>query len=137
VHTYLKGGTIMNLRSVFTGILSENPKEEPMHYGEVFSTWNYLFAANNAVAGYQLQLNHAGDEDLKKILKECIETGQEEAKKIEYLLKENGIGLPPTSPEPPQACLEDIPTGARMPDPATSAALTTSIAAGLVACSAL
>ncbi|WP_397429086.1 hypothetical protein [Peribacillus simplex] len=24
------------------GILSENPKEEPMHYGEVFGTWAFL-----------------------------------------------------------------------------------------------
>jgi spore coat protein CotF len=120
---------------MFMGILSGNPKDEPMHYGEVFSTWNYLFSAKNAVAGYQLQLNHAGDEDLKKLLKEGIEAGQEEAKQIETLLKENGIGLPPTPPEPPQACLDDIPTGARMPDPAISAALSTNIAAGLVACS--
>jgi hypothetical protein len=34
----------------------------------------------NAVAGYQLQLNHAGDENLKKLLKESIDAGQEEAK---------------------------------------------------------
>jgi hypothetical protein len=27
------------------GILSGNPKEEPLHYGEVFSAWNYSFSA--------------------------------------------------------------------------------------------
>lgn len=34
-----KDGHEMNtIRRIFMGILSGNPKEEPMHYGEVFST---------------------------------------------------------------------------------------------------
>ena len=58
-------------------------------------------------------------------------------KQVEKLLKENGIGLPPTPPEPPHACLDDIPTGARMPDPAVAAGLSANIASGLVACSTI
>jgi hypothetical protein len=119
------------------GILSGNPQEEPLHYGEVFGTWSFLMTAKSTVAAYQMNLNHAGDDDLKKLLKDSIEGGQEEIKQVEKLLKENGIGLPPTPPEPPNACLDDIPTGARMPDPAISAALSANIAAGLVACSAI
>jgi hypothetical protein len=119
------------------GILSGNPKDEPMHYGEVFGTWSYLLTAKGIIAGYQLQVNHAGDDDLQKLLKEAIEAGQEEVKQIETLLKENGVGLPPTPPEPPIACLEDIPVGARMPDPAIAAALSVNIASGLVACSGI
>jgi hypothetical protein len=119
------------------GILSGNPQEEPMHYGEVFGTWNYLLTAKSTIAGYQVQLNHAGDEELKKLLKDSIEGCQEEVKQVEILLKENGIGLPPTPPEPPHACLDDIPTGARMADNAIAASLSANIASGLVACSAI
>jgi spore coat protein CotF len=131
----MRGAAIMNIRRMIMGILSGNPQEEPLHYGEVFGTWSYLFTAKSAVAGYQMQLNHAGDDDLKKLLKDSIEAGQEEIKQVEKLLKENGIGLPPTAPEPPNACLDDIPTGARMPDPAIAAALSANASAGLVSCS--
>lgn len=55
-----------SMRSVFMGILSGNPKNEPMHYGEVFGTWSFLLTAKGMVAGYQTHLNHAGDEDLQK-----------------------------------------------------------------------
>ena len=63
-------------------------------------------------------INHAGDGDLRKLLGEAIEICQQEKKQVEEILKENGIGLPPGQPEPPEACLEDIPVGARIPDPA-------------------
>ncbi|WP_026575460.1 DUF3231 family protein [Bacillus sp. UNC438CL73TsuS30] len=117
------------------GILSGNPKEEPLHYGEVFDLWASVLAGNGMIAGYQTLINHAGDEDLKKLLLEAADTCQQEKKQVEELLKENGIGLPPASPEPPEACLEDIPVGARIPDPAIAATLAADIAAGLVACS--
>ncbi|MBR7553670.1 DUF3231 family protein [Allobacillus sp. GCM10007491] len=119
------------------GILSGNPTNEPMHYGEVFAVWSFLSVSKGLIAGYQTQLNHAGDADLKKILEEAIEAGQRESKEIEALLKENGIGLPPTPPERPKASLNDIPTGARFLDPEIATALSTNIAAGLVACSTI
>lgn len=117
------------------GILSGNPKEEPLHYGEVFDLWASVLAGNSMIAGYQTMINHAGDNDLKKLLVEAIEICQQEKKQVEEILKENGVGLPPASPEPPEACLEDIPVGARIPDPAISATLSADIAAGLVAIS--
>lgn len=117
------------------GILSGNPKDEPMHYGEVFGTWSFLLAAKNAVAGYQTMLNHTGDEDLKRLLEDSIQAGQQEIKQVETLLKENGIGLPPSPPDRPKACLEDIPTGARIMDNEVASAVSAEIAAGLVACS--
>jgi hypothetical protein len=125
------------VRGIIMGILSGNPKDEPMHYGEVFSTWSFLITVKGLVAGFQTQLNHAGDEDLQKLLVEAIEGGQQEIKQIEALLKENGVGLPPTPPERPKACLDDIPTGARFQDPEIAAALSMSIASGLVACSGI
>ena len=119
------------------GILSGNPTEEPMHYGEVFGSWTFLLTVKGLVAGYQTQINHAGDEDLKKLLKEAIEVGQQEIKQIEALLKENGVGLPPTPPERPDACLDDIPVGARITDLEIAAMLAANISAGLVACSGI
>jgi hypothetical protein len=117
------------------GILSGNPKDEPLHYGEVFDLWSSLLAGNGMIAGYKTMLNHAGDEDLRKLLVEAVEICQQEKKQLEELLKENGIGLPPAQPEPPEACLEDIPVGARIPDQAIAAGLSADIAAGLVLCS--
>lgn len=117
------------------GILSGNPVNEPMHYGEVFSTWAFITAAKEMVAGYQTQLNHAGDEDLRKLIEEAIQQSQEEIKQVAALLKENGVGLPPTPPERSKANVEDIPMGARFLDPEIAAALSTTIAAGLVTCS--
>ncbi|SFE24522.1 Protein of unknown function [Lentibacillus persicus] len=117
------------------GILSGNPKDEPMHYGEVYGAWMYLSGAKAVIAGNQTQLNHAGDEDLRKLLEEAIQAAQQESQQVEKLLKEHGIGLPPTPPERPNASPEDIPAGARFQDAEIAAALSTEIAAGLVSCS--
>lgn len=119
------------------GIFSGNPKEQPMHYGEVFGTWSYLLAAKGTVAGYQTYYNHAGDEELKKMLEDAVRAGQDEIKQIEALLKVNGVGLPPTPPERPDAHTEDIPVGAKFSDQEISASLSAKISAGLVACSTI
>ncbi len=124
-----------SIGSAFMGILSGNPQNEPLHYGEVFGAWSFLLASKGMVAGYQTKLNHAGDEDLRKLLVEAIEQCQQEMKQIENLLKENGVGLPPTPPERPNARLEDIPVGAKFMDPEIAATLSANIAAGLVSCS--
>ena len=119
------------------GILSGNPKEEPMHYGEVFGLWSSLMVAQSSVAAHQTMLNHAGDHDLIKLLKEAIELAQQEIKQIEPLLKENGVALPAAPPNRPDARIEDIPAGARFQDPEIATALSTENAAGLVACSSM
>lgn len=119
------------------GILSGNPANEPMHYGEVFGTWAFVTAAKGMVAGYQTQLNHTGDEDLRKLIEEAIQQAQQEIQQIETILKDNGVGLSPTPAERPKANLEDIPMGARFMDPEIAASLSANIAAGLVTCSTL
>ncbi|MEY9972289.1 hypothetical protein ABH966_002663 [Lysinibacillus sp. RC46] len=117
------------------GILSGNPKDEPLHYGEVFSVWTNLATNNGLIAGYQTFYNHAGDEDLKKIIEDIIQLLRDEVKPLEKVLKTNGVGLPPAPPERPVARIEDIPPGAKFNDPEISAALSVDLAAGLVACS--
>jgi len=117
------------------GILSGNPKVEPLHYGEVFGTWSYLSTAKAGIATLQTLINHAGDRDLQHLIDESIKLGEHEVDQIESILKENGIGLPPTPPSRPVAKLDDIPTGARFLDPEIANAIGMDIAAGLVACS--
>ncbi|WP_042224691.1 DUF3231 family protein [Oceanobacillus manasiensis] len=117
------------------GILSGNPQEEPMHYGEVFSLWEFVMVCNKTAADHEMLLNHAGDEDLKKLLKDVIEGAKQEAKQVSEVLTKNGVALPPAAPMPPHVELNDIPVGARFQDPDIAAAASAKIAAGLVACS--
>jgi len=119
------------------GILSGNPKAEPMHYGEVFATWTYLLTEKSMVASYQTLINHTGDDDLKKLLHEAIKDTKEETEKVEELLKANGVSIPPAPPERPLANLDDIPSGARFADQEIAAMLSMNSAAGLATCSAI
>ena len=118
------------------GILSGNPQNEPLHYGEVFDIWSALLTVQGAIAGYQVYINHIGDEDLKKFLENLIENDMNsEAEELKTLLKVNGIALPPAPPERPVASIEDIPPGARINDAEIAAAVSVGLAAGLVTCS--
>jgi len=118
------------------GILSGNPKEEPLHYGEVFSAWTYLHNLKGTIAQYQTLQNHAGDKELKALLDDLVKNvGKEQVKQVEDLLKVNGIGLPPTPPERPSAAIESIPVGAKVNDQEIANIIAANISAGLVACS--
>lgn len=123
-------------RHLKMGVLSGNPQNEPLHYGEVFDIWSYLLAAQGAVAGHQVFMNHTGDEDLKKFLENLIENDMtSEIDELKALLKVNGVALPPAPPERPVASIEDIPPGARINDAEIAAAVSVGLAAGLVTCS--
>ncbi|MGZ0050114.1 DUF3231 family protein [Brevibacillus gelatini] len=117
------------------GILSGNPQDEPMHYGEVFGVWSYLTVTKGLLVGYQTLINHTGDKDLKTFLQELTQNMKQEIEQIENLLKVNGVALPPSPPERPTANLESIPVGARFNDPEIAASVSLDIAAGLVSCS--
>lgn len=117
------------------GILSGNPQEEPLHYGEVFGAWSFVTSNKGLISLYQGFMNHAGDGDLKKLLDEAVREMKEEVQKVEELLKIHGVGLPPTPPERPEANTEDIPIGARFMDQEISAILSANVAQGLVAIS--
>lgn len=115
------------------GILNGNQKEEPMHYGEVSSIWAASLSAKSLAAGYSTLLNHAGDEDLKRVIQEGITLSQAEELAFDKVLKEHGIALPPAPPEKPEANLDDIPPGARFQDPEIAAMLTRDTGLGLAA----
>lgn len=116
------------------GMFNGNQKQEPLHYGEVFSIWSSLSVAKGQLVAYQVYYNHTGDVDLKSFIADMIENvikpGIEEKEK---LLKENSVGLPVAPPERSDANREDIPVGARMMDPEIAATISKDIAQGLVA----
>lgn len=119
------------------GILSGNPQDEPLHYGEVYGLWTFVLTGNKMIANHQMLLNHVGDDDLKKLIVATIEGAQAEVKQVSEILKANGIALPPAAPEPPKVDLESIPVGARFIDPDVAATASAAIAAGLVSCSTM
>lgn len=117
--------------------MDEIPKEEPMHYGEVFATWTFLLGAKSSVASYQTLVNHTGDEELRELLEDAIKISASEAKEVATLLKENGVSLPPAPPERPEANIEEIPPGARVMDSEIAAMLGMNTSKGLIACSSI
>lgn len=119
------------------GILSGNPKDEPLHYGEVTGLWAYLSTTKGLIAAYQTFVNHTGDQDLRRYVELLIGDMKQEVKQVEEVLKVNGVALPPTPPERPTASLESIPAGARINDSEVAAAVSRDIAAGMISCSAV
>lgn len=117
------------------GILSGIPKDEPMHYGEIFSAWQASMVAKGIVSCYQAYVNHAGDKDLKKILDALVDQAKLEIKELDILLTENGIAPSPEPADRPQVKFEDIPAGARFTDPEIAAAIAADTATGIVAAS--
>ncbi|KXH83844.1 DUF3231 family protein [Sporosarcina sp. HYO08] len=119
------------------GVMSGNPKNEPMHYGEVIGVWAFIAANNGLISGYEAFINHVGDGDLGKLVKEAIDLMKSEKKELEGLLKDNGIALPPAAPDRPKANAEEIPVGARFTDLEIATAVGSDVGKGLVSCSAV
>ncbi|EJW15222.1 DUF3231 family protein [Paenibacillus alvei] len=117
------------------GILSGNPKDEPLHYGEIFDVWAFSTKAKGCVSVYRAYLNHAGDKDLKRLLEDLVNQAELEAKECDQILIENGIAPSPYPPERPESKLEEIPIGARLADQEIAPLISADTAAGMVACS--
>jgi len=117
------------------GVLSGNPKDEPMHYGEIFDAWAFSAKAKGTLSFYQALLYHTGDRDLQKLIEDLIDQAKLEIKELDALLTSNGIAPAPALPERPHARLEDIPAGARFSDPEIAMMISSDLAAGMVLCS--
>ncbi|MDF2716936.1 MAG: rane protein [Paenibacillus sp.] len=117
------------------GILSGNPKDEPLHYGEVFDIWSVSIKAKGCVSVYRAYQYHAGDKELKKILGDLINQAELESEESDQILVQNGIAPSPTLPARPEAKLEDIPVGARLTDQEIASLIAADNAASLAACS--
>lgn len=120
------------------GILSGNPKDEPLHVGEVFSIWSYLAAGKGLLAGYEIYYNHAGDQDLKNVIQDIIENKvKPEIQELETLLKGEGVELPPAPPGRAKAEVSEIPTGARFNDNEIAMSIAKDLVTNLMACSTI
>lgn len=120
------------------GILSGNPQNEPLHYGEVYGLFTQLAVAKAALDGYQVYYNHTGDKDLKEFIKDVINDSiKPSIEEIEKVLLINDIPVPPTPAERPSVDIEQIPAGARLLDPQVAFAIARDISTGLTAMSAL
>ncbi|MFS0783171.1 DUF3231 family protein [Bacillus sp. 1P06AnD] len=120
------------------GILSGNPQNEPMHYGEVYGLYTQLAMAKAALDGYQVYYNHTGDKDLKDFISGVINNSiKPEIKEVEQLLLANDIPVPPTPAERPSVDVEQIPAGARLLDAQVAYAIAKDLAGGLTAMSTL
>ncbi|MFE5318270.1 DUF3231 family protein [Paenibacillus sp. NPDC056579] len=117
------------------GILSGNPKDEPLHYGEISSVWQFSTKAKGCISAYRAYQYHAGDKELKKTLEELIDQAELEVSECDTILSQNGITPSPSLPDRPEAKLEDIPVGARFTDQEIAAMIGADTSMGLVACS--
>ncbi|GAA4851675.1 DUF3231 family protein [Paenibacillus vulneris] len=117
------------------GILSGNPKDEPLHYGEIHDLWQFSMKAKGCVSVCRAYQYHAGDKDLKRLLSDIIDQAELESSECDAILTKNGIAPSPALPQRPEAKLEDIPVGARLTDPEIASLIAVENSAGLVACS--
>lgn len=117
-------------------ILGGKPEEEPLHAGEVFNTWTYLYDTKGYLVTLQVLINHTGDHDLKVFLEDLLENSfTQEAQQVEVILKETGIRLPPAPPDRPNVEVQDIPAGARFNDPEIAALVQKELRTGKITCS--
>jgi len=119
------------------GILSGNPKDEPLHYGEIYNIWQFSTAAKVCISVYRLYSFHAGDKDLKEVIEDVINQAELEVSECDTILHANGIATSPSLPKRPEAKLEEIPVGARFSDQELSVIVAADLAGGLAGCSAI
>jgi hypothetical protein len=117
------------------GILSGNPKDEPLHYGEIYDVWQFSMKAKGCISAYRAYQYHAGDKDLKKTLGDLINQAELEVSECNTILTHNGITPSPGLPERPEVETEDIPVGARFTDQEIAAMIAANTAIELVTCS--
>lgn len=117
-------------------VLGNKPQEEPLHSGEVYYLWSYLYNTKGNLVTMQVLINHTGDHDLKVLLEDLLESCfTQEEQQVEALLKETGIRLPPAPPDRPNVEVQDIPAGARFNDSEIALLIQKELMNGRVMCS--
>jgi hypothetical protein len=117
-------------------MVNNKPQDEPLHSGEVYNLWSYLFSTKGTLVTMQVFINHTGDHDLKVLLEDLVENSFiQEEQQVEVVLKETGIRLPPAPPDRPNVEVQDIPAGARFNDPEIAVLVQKELIAGRLLCS--
>lgn len=117
-------------------MLKKQTQEEPLHSGEIYHLWTYLYDAKAVLVTTQVFINHTGDHDLKTFLEDLYESClKQEEQQVEAIIKEAGIRLPPAPPDRPNVEVEDIPAGARFHDAEISLLVQKELSAGRILCS--
>lgn len=112
--------------------------EEPFHSGEIYHLWQYLYDLKLSGVILQVYMNHSNDKKLKDFIDNLLEHGyEEEHGKIEFILKEIGVRLPPAPPDRPHVDVKDIPAGARMNDDEISRLILDELRQKMIQCSYL
>ncbi|WP_010650521.1 DUF3231 family protein [Oceanobacillus massiliensis] len=118
------------------GALNNKPADEPLHSGEVYNLWSYLYSTKGTLVVMQVLINHTGDHDLKVLLEDVLENSfTQEEQQVEALLKDSGIRLPPAPPDRPNVEVQDIPAGARFNDSEIAVLVQKELMAGRMLCS--
>ncbi len=118
------------------GVINNKPQDEPLHSGEVYNLWSYLYSMKGTLVTMQVFINHTGEHDLKVLLEDLVENSfTQEEQQVEALLKESGIRLPPAPPDRPNVEVQDIPAGARFNDPEVAILVQKELMAGRLLCS--
>ncbi|MGJ9456745.1 DUF3231 family protein [Oceanobacillus sp. CF4.6] len=118
------------------GVLNNKASEEPLHSGEVFNLWSYLYSTKGTLVTLQVLINHTGEQDLKVFLEDLLENSfTQEEQQVEALLKETGIRLPPAPPDRPNVEVQDIPAGARFNDSEIAVLMQKELMTGRLLCS--
>lgn len=92
--------------------------ETPLHVGEVMSLWTYAAAIDEGRSLCLLMLNHVGDQELKERIEHFVhEVEEPQRRRIYKFIREQGVTLPPITPDKGIAVPGDVPNGARLPDP--------------------
>lgn len=116
--------------------IAGNKQEEPLHAGEVYYLWSYLYDMKSNLVTMQVLINQTGDHDLEAILEDLSENCfTQEEQQVEALLKETGIRLPPAPPDRPNVEVQDIPAGAKFNDPEIALLVQKALMHGRVMCS--
>ncbi|MDF2962966.1 MAG: hypothetical protein K0S39_4701 [Paenibacillus sp.] len=92
-------------------------EKPPLNVGEVMNLWFYLTATEQTLRGEQVSFNTAEDPELKEALQDVINNVHRVIYKdlIEFLTEE-GIPLPPNTPDKPVGDYSTIPYGAKLSD---------------------
>ncbi|MBB3111105.1 hypothetical protein FHS18_003173 [Paenibacillus phyllosphaerae] len=117
------------------GVLDGYPKDEPMHYGEIFNVWAFSAKKKGIRSVYQAYMYHAGDHELQRLVDNLHRQAETEVKECDTILLHNGFVPSPDLPERPPAQWDEIPVGARFTDHEIAALVAQDISTGLVLCS--